>query len=42
VQYLAIRYTQRLANGTVSSVGSRGDSFNNALPKASTGYLRPN
>ena len=28
VQYLAIRYTERLAeNGLVNSVGSRGDSF---------------
>src|SRR5690606_31323347 len=32
VQYLAIRYTERLAeNGAVSSVGSRGDSFDNAM-----------
>jgi putative transposase len=35
VQYLAIRYTQRLADqGAVTSVGSRGDSFDNALAEA--------
>ncbi len=35
VQYLAIRYTQRLADqGAVASVGSRGDSFDNALAEA--------
>ena len=34
-QYLAIRYTQRLADqGAVTSVGSRGDSFDNALAEA--------
>ena len=32
VQYLSIRYTERLAeNGVVNSVGSRGDSYDNAL-----------
>ena len=32
VQYLAIRYTERLAEaGVVTSVGSRGDSYDNAL-----------
>jgi putative transposase len=32
VQYLALRYTQRLADaGAESSVGSRGDSYDNAL-----------
>ena len=32
VQYLAIRYTERLADaGAVTSVGSRGDSYDNAL-----------
>ena len=32
VQYLSIRYTERLADvGAVSSVGSRGDSYDNAL-----------
>ena len=35
VQYLAIRYTQRLAEaGAVTSVGSRGDSYDNALAEA--------
>jgi len=35
VQYLAIRYTERLAEaGVVASVGSRGDSFDNALAEA--------
>jgi len=35
VQYLAIRYTQRLAEASVvASVGSRGDSYDNALAEA--------
>jgi putative transposase len=35
VQYRAIRYTQRLADaGVVASVGSRGDSYDNALAEA--------
>lgn len=35
VQYLAIRYTQRLAQaGAVASVGSTGDSYDNALAEA--------
>jgi putative transposase len=35
VQYLAIRYTQRLAEtGVVASVGSTGDSYDNALAEA--------
>jgi len=35
VQYLSIRYTQRLADeGAVSSVGSKGDSYDNALAEA--------
>jgi putative transposase len=35
VQYLAIRYTQRLAQaGVVASVGSVGDSYDNALAEA--------
>ena len=35
VQYLAVRYTQRLAEaGAVASVGSKGDSFDNALAEA--------
>jgi putative transposase len=35
VQYRAIRYTQRLADaGVVASVGSRGDSYDNAVAEA--------
>ena len=35
VQYVAIRYTQRLAQaGAVASVGSTGDSYDNALAEA--------
>jgi putative transposase len=35
VQYRAIRYSQRLAEaGAVASVGSRGDSFDNAMAEA--------
>jgi len=35
VQYLAIRYTERLAEaGAVNSVGSRGDSYDNALAES--------
>jgi len=35
VQYVAIRYTQRLAeNGIVASVGSKGDSYDNAMAEA--------
>jgi putative transposase len=35
VQYLAVRYTQRLAQaGAVASVGSTGDSYDNALAEA--------
>jgi putative transposase len=35
VQYRAIRYTQRLAEaGAVASVGSKGDSYDNALAEA--------
>jgi putative transposase len=34
-QYLALRYTQRLAEaGAVASVGSTGDSYDNALAEA--------
>lgn len=34
-QYRAIRYTERLAEaGAVASVGSRGDSYDNALAEA--------
>jgi putative transposase len=35
VQYLAVRYTERLAEaGAVASVGSRGDSYDNAMAEA--------
>ena len=35
VQYLAVRYTERLAEaGVVASVGSKGDSYDNALAEA--------
>jgi putative transposase len=35
VQYLSVRYSQRLADqGAVASVGSRGDSYDNALAEA--------
>jgi putative transposase len=35
VQYLSVRYTQRLAEeGAVASVGSKGDSYDNALAEA--------
>ena len=35
VQYLAVRYTQRLADaGAVASVGSKGDSYDNAAAEA--------
>jgi putative transposase len=35
VQYLAIRYTERLAEtGAVASVGTRGDSYDNAMAEA--------
>ena len=34
-QYLAIRYTERLAEaGVVASVGSKGDSYDNAMAEA--------
>jgi putative transposase len=34
-QYLAIRYTERLADaGVVNSVGSKGDSYDNAMAEA--------
>jgi transposase InsO family protein len=37
-QYLSIRYTQRLAEaGAVASVGSRGDSYDNALAETIIG-----
>jgi putative transposase len=41
VQYLAIRYTERLAaNGVVNSVGSRGDSYDNALAESMIGLYK--
>jgi putative transposase len=40
-QYLAIRYTQRLVEaGAVASVGSRGDSYDNALAEAFNSLLK--
>jgi putative transposase len=41
VQYLAIRYTERLAEaGVVPSVGSRGDSYDNALAASFNGLYK--
>jgi len=41
VQYLAIRYTDRLAEeGAVTSVGSRGDSYDNALAETVMGLYK--
>jgi putative transposase len=41
VQYLAIRYTERLAQaGAVTSVGSRGDSYDNALAESFNGLYK--
>jgi len=41
VQYLAIRYTERLAEAeAVSSVGSRGDSYDNALAESVNGLYK--
>jgi len=40
-QYLAIRYTERLGEvGAVSSVGSRGDSYDNALAESMHGLFK--
>ena len=40
-QYLSIRYTERLAqNDIVSSVGSRGDSYDNALAETLIGLYK--
>jgi len=40
-QYLSIRYTQRLADqGAVGSVGSKGDSYDNALAEAVNGLYK--
>jgi putative transposase len=41
VQYLSIRYTERLAEqGAVTSVGSRGDSYDNALAETVHGLYK--
>ena len=41
VQYLAIRYTERLAaNGVVNSVGSKGDSYDNAMAETMFGLYK--
>ncbi len=41
VQYLAIRYTERLAEAeAVGSVGSRGDSYDNALAETVNGLYK--
>ena len=41
VQYLSIRYTERLAEaGAVASVGSRGDSYDNALAESFHGLYK--
>jgi hypothetical protein len=41
VQYLAIRYTERLADaGVVNSVGSKGDSYDNALAESVNGLYK--
>jgi putative transposase len=41
VQYLAIRYTERLAEaGAVGSVGSKGDSYDNALAETVNGLYK--
>jgi putative transposase len=41
VQYLSIRYTERLAEaGAVRSVGSRGDSYDNALAETIVGLYK--
>src|SRR5438876_276158 len=40
-QYLAIRYTERLADaGVATSVGSRGDSYDNALAESFHGLYK--
>ena len=41
VQFLAIRYTERLADaGAVASVGSKGDSYDNALAESLNGLFK--
>jgi putative transposase len=40
-QYLSIRYSERLAaEGAVTSVGSRGDSFDNAMAESVNGLYK--
>jgi len=40
-QYLSIRYTERLADeGAVGSVGSRGDSYDNAVAESTIGLYK--
>jgi len=40
-QYLAIKYTERLAEaGVVNSVGSKGDSYDNALAETVNGLYK--
>jgi putative transposase len=40
-QYLSIRYTERLTDaGAMCSVGSRGDSYDNALAEAVNGLYK--
>lgn len=41
VQYLSIRYTERLAEaGLESSVGSKGDSYDNAMAESVIGLFK--
>jgi putative transposase len=41
VQYLSVRYSERLAhNDIVASVGSRGDSYDNALAESCNGLYK--
>ena len=41
IQYLSIRYTERLADaGVVNSVGTRGDSYDNALAETVNGLYK--
>lgn len=41
VQYLSIKYSQRLAqNGVVASVGSKGDSYDNAMAESFNGLYK--
>jgi putative transposase len=41
VQYVSLRYTERLADaGVVPSVGSRGDSYDNALAESFNGLYK--